>query len=55
HRPVPRGAVVEIVVDGETKPVAVKLSVWISNTKTRRDRLTADQLDALRELGMHWA
>ncbi|CAL9656303.1 Helicase associated domain protein [Streptomyces sp. enrichment culture] len=55
HRPVPRGAVVEIEVDGETEPVAVKLGVWISNTKSRRDRLTAEQLEALRELGVQWA
>ncbi|MEU7297079.1 Helicase associated domain protein [Streptomyces exfoliatus] len=54
-RPVPRGAVVEIAVDGETAPVAVRLGVWISNTKSRRDRLDADQLAALAELGMDWA
>ncbi|MFI6951743.1 Helicase associated domain protein [Streptomyces sp. NPDC050422] len=53
-RPVPRGAVVEIEVDGETEPVIVKLGVWISNTKSRRDRLDADQLAALRKLGMEW-
>jgi hypothetical protein len=29
--------------------------VWISNTKTRRDKLTEEQLDALRELGIQWA
>ncbi|MGI5485173.1 helicase associated domain-containing protein [Streptomyces lavendofoliae] len=55
HRPVPRGAVVEIAVDGDADPVTVKLGVWISNTKTRRDKLTQEQLDALRELGMEWA
>ncbi|WP_406424235.1 helicase associated domain-containing protein [Streptomyces sp. NBC_00873] len=33
----------------------VKLGVWISNTKTRRDKLTQEQRDALRELGMDWA
>ncbi|WP_328898154.1 DEAD/DEAH box helicase [Streptomyces sp. NBC_00236] len=54
-RPVPRGAVVEVAVDGETKPVPVKLGVWISNTKTRRDKLTADQLASLAKLGMDWA
>jgi superfamily II DNA or RNA helicase len=54
-RPVPRGAVVEIEVDGETEPVVVKLGVWISNTKSRRDRLDADQLAALAKLGMDWA
>jgi superfamily II DNA or RNA helicase len=55
HRPVPRGHSEQITVDGETEPVAVRLGVWVSNTKTRRDKLTQDQLDALRELGMDWA
>ncbi|WP_217142051.1 DEAD/DEAH box helicase [Streptomyces sp. AC627_RSS907] len=54
-RPVPRGHTEEIVVDGEEEPAVVKLGVWISNTKTRRDKLTQEQLDALRELGIDWA
>ncbi|MFE2204530.1 DEAD/DEAH box helicase [Streptomyces rubiginosohelvolus] len=54
-RPVPRGAVVEITVDGEAGPVPIKLGVWVSNTKSRRDRLEADQLAALAALGMDWA
>ncbi len=54
-RPVPRGAVVETTVDGEAEPVLVKLGVWISNTKTRRDKLTQEQLAALAELGRKWA
>lgn len=54
-RPVPRSTVVEVTVDGETKPVPVKLGVWISNTRTRRDRLTAEQLAVLAALGMDWA
>ncbi|MGX1887272.1 hypothetical protein [Streptomyces sp. NPDC055287] len=54
-RPVPRGHSEEIAVDGEAEPAVVKLGVWISNTKSRRDRLTAEQLGALRELGMEWA
>ncbi|MFJ9813372.1 Helicase associated domain protein [Streptomyces sp. NPDC101158] len=54
-RPVPRAHGEEIAVDGETEPVTVKLGVWISNTKSRRDKLTADQLDALAGLGMDWA
>ncbi|MER6632904.1 Helicase associated domain protein [Streptomyces sp. NPDC000987] len=53
HRPVPRGHTEEITVDGE--PVIVKLGVWLSNAKSRRDRLDADQLAALAELGMDWA
>ncbi|MGW5003186.1 Helicase associated domain protein [Streptomyces hydrogenans] len=55
HRPVPRAHSEEIAVDGEAEPVPVKLGVWISNTKSRRDKLTTEQLDALRELGVGWA
>ncbi|MGV4892281.1 hypothetical protein ACSR0Z_38315 (plasmid) [Streptomyces viridosporus] len=55
HRPVPRGHAEEVVVDGKTEPVVVKLGVWVSNTKSRRDRLDADQLAALAALGMDWA
>ncbi|TFE38552.1 helicase [Streptomyces sp. ICN441] len=52
-RPVPRGHSEEITVNGE--PVTVKLGVWVSNTKSRRDKLSAEQLDAFAELGMGWA
>jgi hypothetical protein len=55
HRPVPRGHGEEITIDGETEPVTIRLGVWITNTKSRRDRLDADQLAALAELGMDWA
>jgi hypothetical protein len=55
QRPVPRGHSEEIEVDGEAEPVTIKLGVWISNTRSRRGRLDADQLAALRELGMNWA
>ncbi|MER7743299.1 Helicase associated domain protein [Streptomyces sp. NPDC096538] len=55
HRPVPRGHSEEITIDGETKPVTVKLGVWVSNTKTRRDKLSAEQLVSLRKLGVEWA
>ncbi|MEV7676259.1 Helicase associated domain protein [Streptomyces sp. NPDC088752] len=55
NRPVPRGHGEQIEVDGKAEPVTVKLGVWISNTKSRRDRLDTDQLAALRELGMRWA
>ncbi|MET9432375.1 Helicase associated domain protein [Streptomyces sp. NPDC003036] len=54
-RPVPRGHAEEIAVDGEAEPVVVKLGVWVSNTKSRRDKLTPEQLGALRELGVDWA
>ncbi|MFC9948520.1 DEAD/DEAH box helicase [Streptomyces pratensis] len=55
QRPVPRGHAEQITVDGETEPVAVRLGVWVSNTKARRDKLAQEQLNALRELGMEWA
>lgn len=54
-RPVPRGHSEEIAVDGEAEPVTVKLDVWVSNTKSRRDKLAPDQLAVLRELGVEWA
>ncbi|MBA5225011.1 DEAD/DEAH box helicase [Streptomyces griseoaurantiacus] len=54
-RPVPRGHAEEITVDGQEEPVVIKLGVWVSNTKTRRDKLTADQLAALADLGLEWA
>ncbi|MFF5790406.1 Helicase associated domain protein, partial [Streptomyces sp. NPDC012693] len=54
-RPVPRGHGEQIAVGGEAEPVTVKLGVWLSNTKSRRDRLDAGQLAALAELGMDWA
>ncbi|MBT2411783.1 Helicase associated domain protein [Streptomyces sp. ISL-12] len=55
QRPVPRSAVVEITVDGEADPVPVRLGVWLSNTKSRRDKLTVEQRTALAALGMDWA
>ncbi|MER6112973.1 DEAD/DEAH box helicase [Streptomyces hirsutus] len=55
HRPVPRGHAEEIAADGETGPVVVKLGVWVSNTKSRRDKLTQEQREALRKLGVEWA
>ncbi|MFD5514078.1 Helicase associated domain protein [Streptomyces sp. NPDC127051] len=55
HRPVPRAHGEEIAVEGEAEPVVVKLGVWVSNTKSRRDKLTADQLAALSKLGVDWA
>ncbi|MFJ2307693.1 Helicase associated domain protein [Streptomyces sp. NPDC087787] len=54
-RPVPRGHSEQITVDGETEPVTVKLGVWISNTKARRDKLTPEQRATLKELGVEWA
>jgi hypothetical protein len=53
QRPVPRGHVERVVIDGQEHHH--KLGVWLSNAKTRRDKLAPEQLDALRELGMEWA
>ncbi|WP_406415524.1 hypothetical protein OH809_42430 [Streptomyces sp. NBC_00873] len=50
--PVPRGHGEEIAADGETEPVLVKLDTWVSNTRTRRDKLAREQLDALGKLGV---
>ncbi|MFK0237756.1 DEAD/DEAH box helicase [Streptomyces vinaceus] len=54
-RPVPRAHGEEVTVEDEAEPVVVKLGVWVSNTKSRRDKLTADQLAALAQLGVDWA
>lgn len=54
-RPVPRAHGEQIAVDGEAEPVILKLGVWISNMRSRRDRLTADQLASLAALGVDWA
>jgi hypothetical protein len=54
QRSVPRGHSEEITVDGEADPVIVKLGVWVSNTKSRRDKLTHEQQAALRMLGIDW-
>lgn len=51
----PRGHNEQIAVNGETEPVVVKLGVWTSNTRTRRDKLIQEQLNPLREPGMEWA
>ncbi|WP_435191957.1 helicase associated domain-containing protein [Streptomyces sp. bgisy126] len=55
HRPVPRAHGEAVAVKGEAETVIVKLGVWVSNTKSRRDKLTADQVAALARLGMDWA
>jgi hypothetical protein len=44
----------QITIDGEFEPMLVKLGVWISNIKQRRDKLTQEQCDALRKLGIDW-
>jgi hypothetical protein len=55
HDRVPRAHAERITVGGEAEPVTVKLGVWISNTRTRRDKLAQEQRAALAELGVEWA
>ncbi|MFD8211489.1 hypothetical protein ACFV2S_34495 [Streptomyces sp. NPDC059695] len=55
HRPVPRSHSEQITIEGEAEPVVVKLGVWVSNTETRRHKLSAEQLASLKELGIDWA
>ncbi|MFF0276887.1 helicase associated domain-containing protein, partial [Streptomyces sp. NPDC004330] len=43
----------KIVINGQEHDLA--LGIWYSNQKQRRDKLTAEQLDALAELGVSWA
>ncbi|MFF9063565.1 Helicase associated domain protein [Streptomyces sp. NPDC014882] len=53
HKVVPREHVERVVIDGQEHHH--KLGVWVSNTKTRRDKLTAEQRAALAGLGVEWA
>ncbi|MEU2026154.1 Helicase associated domain protein [Streptomyces sp. NPDC016469] len=55
QRPVPRSATVDITVNDQPEPVTIKLGVWLSNTRARRDKLAPEQLAALAELGIAWA
>ncbi|MFJ3128036.1 Helicase associated domain protein [Streptomyces sp. NPDC086993] len=43
----------KVVIDGQEYDLA--LGIWYSNQKQRRDKLTAEQLDALRKLDIDWA
>lgn len=43
----------KIVIDGQEHDLA--LGTWYANQKQRRDKLTAEQLNALREQGVEWA
>ncbi|WP_164386959.1 DEAD/DEAH box helicase [Streptomyces sp. OM5714] len=43
----------KVVIDGQEHDLA--LGIWYSNQKQRRDKLTAEQLDALRKLDVRWA
>ncbi|MGW1469022.1 helicase associated domain-containing protein [Streptomyces sp. NPDC002308] len=54
-RAVPYRAHQEHVGGGEREPAPVRLGVFVSNPRSRRDKLTAEQLGALAGLGMDWA
>ncbi|MGY3685074.1 hypothetical protein ACVWXU_008697 [Streptomyces sp. TE33382] len=53
ERPVPRKHEEPVEVDGQEH--VVKLGVFLSNAKSRRERLTQEQREALAQLGMEWA
>jgi hypothetical protein len=53
HHRVPRAHAEEITVGGAT--MLVRLGVFMSNIKQRRDKLSASQRAALRALGVEWA
>ncbi|MGW2415970.1 Helicase associated domain protein [Streptomyces tubercidicus] len=55
HVKVPRAHTEEITVEGRAEPVSVKLGVFLSNTKSRRGKLTGDALQQLADLGLEWA
>ncbi|MFD8096867.1 helicase associated domain-containing protein [Streptomyces malaysiensis] len=55
HHRIPRSHIEEITVNGHNTPVSVRLGVFMSNTKSRRDKLTTAQRAALAELGVEWA
>ncbi|MCX4966952.1 helicase associated domain-containing protein [Streptomyces sp. NBC_00654] len=53
ERPVPKKHEEPVDIDGQEH--VVKLGVFISNTKSRRDKLTQEQCEALAGLGVEWA
>ncbi|MGW2572983.1 Helicase associated domain protein [Streptomyces sp. NPDC001537] len=50
---VPRNHTETILINGQEH--AIKLGVFLSNTKARRTKLTRDKLATLAELGLNWA
>ncbi|MFE6189139.1 Helicase associated domain protein [Streptomyces sp. NPDC056465] len=50
---VPRAHIETVIIDGEEHPI--KLGVFLTNSKTRRAKLTADKLALLAALGLDWA
>ncbi|MFD7342382.1 helicase associated domain-containing protein [Streptomyces violascens] len=50
---IPRQHTERIVVEGQEHDV--RLGVWLTNQKSRHDRLSGEQLAQLAELGIDWA
>ncbi|MEV5283557.1 helicase associated domain-containing protein [Streptomyces sp. NPDC051994] len=50
---IPRQHTEPVVIDGQDHHV--RLGVWISNQKSRRDKLNSEQLAQLADLGIDWA
>ncbi|MFG3426974.1 Helicase associated domain protein [Streptomyces californicus] len=46
---------VEVLVGEDGVEVEVKLGVWLSNVKSRRGKLTTEQVERLAGLGLEWA
>ncbi|MFE3770920.1 Helicase associated domain protein [Streptomyces sp. NPDC059122] len=55
HVKVPRKHEEILHPDDGGDPVTVRLGVWLSNTKSRRAKLTSEQRTTLAELGLDWA
>jgi hypothetical protein len=53
--PLARQAVEEVLVGGVEVPKGLLFGVWITNTKTRRAKLTPEQRRVLADLGLGWA
>jgi hypothetical protein len=53
--PVPRQHVEAVQVEGQAQPIDQRTGVWLSNTKSRRGKLTPEQRADLAELGVEWA
>ncbi|PJN29009.1 helicase [Streptomyces sp. CB02959] len=55
HAKVPRKHEENLHPDNGGAPVTVRLGVWLSNTKSRRAKLTSEQVTTLAGLGLDWA
>ncbi|AJC61945.1 helicase associated domain-containing protein [Streptomyces sp. 769] len=55
HAKVPRKHEENLHPAGGGDPVMVRLGVWLSNTKSRRTKLTSEQVTTLAGPGLDWA